>query len=134
VRQGFIEERTATINRIRGLLAEFGVVLPTSDSCGAQLLAEARNVQKEDRRCSGRCAVVIVEHATETLVPVYWLRWHDDRVRPQELVCEALMIAFSMGLREGIPWTGPMTKRTVRARDGASEWPDNSVAGRRNAQ
>ena len=28
VRQGFIGERTATINRLRGLLAEFGVVLP----------------------------------------------------------------------------------------------------------
>jgi transposase len=28
VRQGFVEERTATINRIRGLLAEFGLVLP----------------------------------------------------------------------------------------------------------
>jgi transposase len=28
VRQGFIEERTATINRLRGLLAEFGIVLP----------------------------------------------------------------------------------------------------------
>ena len=28
VRQGFIEERTATINRLRGLLAEFGFVLP----------------------------------------------------------------------------------------------------------
>lgn len=28
VRQGFIEERTATINRARGLLSEFGVVLP----------------------------------------------------------------------------------------------------------
>jgi transposase len=28
VRQGFIEQRTATINRIRGLLAEFGMVLP----------------------------------------------------------------------------------------------------------
>ena len=27
VRRGFVEERTATINRIRGLLAEFGVVL-----------------------------------------------------------------------------------------------------------
>ena len=26
--RGFVEERTATINRIRGLLAEFGVVLP----------------------------------------------------------------------------------------------------------
>lgn len=28
MRQGFIEHRTATINRIRGLLAEFGIVLP----------------------------------------------------------------------------------------------------------
>jgi transposase len=28
VRQGFIETRTATINRIRGLLSEFGIVLP----------------------------------------------------------------------------------------------------------
>jgi transposase len=30
VRQGLIEERTATINRLRGLLAEFGIVLPQS--------------------------------------------------------------------------------------------------------
>ena len=29
-RQGFVEERTATYNRLRGLLAEFGVVLPQS--------------------------------------------------------------------------------------------------------
>lgn len=28
VRQGFVEQRTATINRVRGLLAEFGIVLP----------------------------------------------------------------------------------------------------------
>ncbi len=28
VRQGFVEERTATLNRVRGLLAEFGHVLP----------------------------------------------------------------------------------------------------------
>src|SRR3974390_2529807 len=28
VRQGFVVERTATINRLRGLLSEFGVVLP----------------------------------------------------------------------------------------------------------
>jgi transposase len=32
VRQGFIEERTATINRLRGLLAEFGFVLPQSSA------------------------------------------------------------------------------------------------------
>ncbi|CAG9222330.1 hypothetical protein BCAR13_440163 [Paraburkholderia caribensis] len=29
-RQGFVEERTATYNRLRGLLSEFGVVLPHS--------------------------------------------------------------------------------------------------------
>ena len=28
VRQGFVEQRTATINRLRGLLSEFGIVLP----------------------------------------------------------------------------------------------------------
>ena len=27
-RQGFVEERTATYNRLRGLIAEFGIVLP----------------------------------------------------------------------------------------------------------
>jgi len=27
-RQGFVEQRTATLNRIRGLLSEFGIVLP----------------------------------------------------------------------------------------------------------
>lgn len=32
VRQGFIEQRTATINRIRGLLAKFGIVLPLKAS------------------------------------------------------------------------------------------------------
>jgi hypothetical protein len=27
-RQGFVEERTATYNRLRGLISEFGIVLP----------------------------------------------------------------------------------------------------------
>ena len=27
-RQGFVQQRTTTINRIRGLLSEFGIVLP----------------------------------------------------------------------------------------------------------
>ncbi len=34
-RQGFVEQRTATLNRIRGLLAEFGVVLATESRRGA---------------------------------------------------------------------------------------------------
>jgi len=32
VRQGFVEERTAAINRLRGLLSEFGIVLPQKAS------------------------------------------------------------------------------------------------------
>jgi transposase len=32
-RQGFIEERTALYNRLRGLIAEFGVVLPQKIAC-----------------------------------------------------------------------------------------------------
>jgi len=39
VRQGFIEERTATINRLRGLLAEFGFVLPQSSAAVRQGVA-----------------------------------------------------------------------------------------------
>ena len=39
-RQGFVEARTATINRIRGLLSEFGVVLPLKADV---VRVEARN-------------------------------------------------------------------------------------------
>lgn len=40
VRQGFVEERTATINRIRGLLSEFGIVLPKkADTVRRQAMA-----------------------------------------------------------------------------------------------
>ncbi len=44
VRQGFVEERTATINRVRGLMSEFGVVLPqraVEVRRGAALAAES---------------------------------------------------------------------------------------------
>jgi transposase len=41
VRQGFIVERTATINRLRGLLSEFGVVLPLRSVTVRRQAAEA---------------------------------------------------------------------------------------------
>lgn len=40
VRQGFVEQRTALINRIRGLLSEFGIVMPLKAST-VRLLAGA---------------------------------------------------------------------------------------------
>ena len=33
IRQGFVEERTASYNRLRGLIAEFGIVLPQKVAC-----------------------------------------------------------------------------------------------------
>jgi len=62
VRQGFVEERTATFNRLRGLLAEFGHVLPvrTSELCRRvpQLL------DKLPSRLAG-CVRDLLEHAEQ---------------------------------------------------------------------
>lgn len=41
VRQGFVQQRTATVNRLRGLLSEFGIVLPL----------KAATVRREAARC-----------------------------------------------------------------------------------
>jgi hypothetical protein len=46
--------------------------------------------------------VVKVEHSTEALAPTHRLRWRDDRGGPQELVCEALMIAFGVAVRHEV--------------------------------
>jgi transposase len=44
VRQGFVVERTALINRLRGLLAEFGVVLPLRSDTVRRQAAQAAEV------------------------------------------------------------------------------------------
>ena len=54
VRQGFVVERTATINRLRGLLAEFGVVLPLrSVTVRRQAAAAAENLPELAHRAIG---------------------------------------------------------------------------------
>ena len=58
-----------------------------------------RSVQKQNRRRSGSCTVIIVEHSAETLAPIHRLRGCDDRGGPQELVCKTLMIALCMVVR-----------------------------------
>src|SRR6516225_1980881 len=60
VRQGFVAERTATLNRIRGLIAEFGYVLPN----GAEQLR--RQVPEFIDRLPAqvaRCVRDLLEHA-----------------------------------------------------------------------
>jgi transposase len=39
-RQGYVEERTALYNRLRGLIAEFGIVLPQKVSCLRQMIGQ----------------------------------------------------------------------------------------------
>src|SRR6266850_368204 len=54
VRQGFVVERTATINRLRGLLCEFGVVLPLrSVTVRRQAAAAAEKLPELARRAIG---------------------------------------------------------------------------------
>jgi transposase len=54
VRQGFVVERTATINRLRGLMSEFGVVLPLrSVTVRRQAAAAAEYLPQLARRAIG---------------------------------------------------------------------------------
>jgi transposase len=42
-RQGFIEEKTATYNRLRGLISEFGVIAPQSTDALRYMVSEQKN-------------------------------------------------------------------------------------------
>ena len=55
VREGFKEERTATINRIRGLLGEFGVVLPQSSAVLRERLTEVLEDASNDIAGRANC-------------------------------------------------------------------------------
>ncbi len=57
VRSGFVEQRTATLNRLRGLLSEFGHVLPLS----------ARALRTQTRRCWSNCR--------RRRLPQRWICW-----------------------------------------------------------
>jgi hypothetical protein len=61
---------------------------------------QRRNVQKEDRGRSGRCAVVVVQHSTEALSLAHRLRWRSDWGRPQESVFKALMVSLGVIVRQ----------------------------------
>jgi transposase len=51
-RQGFVEERTATHNRVRGLLSEFGIVLPQSpDKLRSTIVARMDVLPSSANRC-----------------------------------------------------------------------------------
>ena len=62
VRQGFVEERTATVNRLRGLLSEFGIVLPLkADTVRRQAAAQLEQLPA----WAGRALADLLAHLTQ---------------------------------------------------------------------
>jgi transposase len=108
VRLGFVEERTATINRIRGLLAEFGVVLP-------QRAVEVRRgaaAQAERLPTLARQAIVdLLQH----------LRTLDERIGSYDRELEHLAQASEPARRlMTVPGVGPLTASATVASVGAA--------------
>ena len=101
VRQGFVEERTATINRIRGLLLEFGAVLPQRAEQvrrGAAALAET--------------LPALARHAIEDLLA--HLRALDERITGYDKELEQLAKASPAACRlMTINGIGPLTALAV---------------------
>jgi transposase len=103
VRQGFVEERTATINRIRGLLAEFGIVLP-------QRAAQVR-----------RAAVVVAQDlpvlAREAIADLRaHLNYLDGRIEHYERQLVALARQCESARRiQTMPGVGPLTASAITA-------------------
>ncbi len=103
VRQGFIEQRTATINRIRGLLAEFGVVLPQ----------RAEQVR--------RTAVVVAEElpvlARDAITDLRaHLSYLDERISHYERQLVELARQREAAVRiQRLPGVGPLTASAITA-------------------
>jgi len=61
-RQGFVEERTATINRLRGLLAEFGHVIPQR---AVEVRRQVPPLLEQLPARAARCVADLLEHVRE---------------------------------------------------------------------
>jgi len=82
VRQGFVSERTATINRLRGLMSEFGVVLPLrSKTIRQQAAGASENLPTLVRR-------VIAELLEHLQLLDTRIEAHDREIEVQARHCE----------------------------------------------
>jgi transposase len=103
VRQGYVEERTATINRIRGLLTEFGMVLP-------QRAAEVR-------RAAGILAERLPLLAREAIADLRaHLAYLDDRIDHYEQQLTTMNRHCAPAQRiMTMPGIGPLTASAITA-------------------
>jgi len=108
VRQGFVEERTGTLNRIRGLIAEFGYVLPN----GPEHIRRAvpAIIDALPARLAG-CVRDLLEHAERLATKV---REYEQAIR---LGVRDNELARRAQTRQGI---GPITASALVATVGSS--------------
>ncbi len=108
VRQGFVEERTATINRTRGLLAEFGIVLP--------------NRAAEVRRAAAACAEALPALARQAVTDLLsHLRSLDNRIAGYDRELEHLARESEAASRlMTVPGVGPLTALATVASVGSA--------------
>jgi transposase len=103
VRQGFIEQRTATINRIRGVLAEFGVVLPQR----AEQVRRAAVVMAEGLPILARDAIGDLRAH---------LSYLDERIARYERQLVELARQREAAVRiQSVPGVGPLTASAITA-------------------
>lgn len=103
VRQGYVEQRTATINRIRGLLAEFGMVLPQ----------RAAEVRRAAVALAGQLPVLAREAITDLRTHLTYL---DDRIIHYEQQITSLNRECEPARRiMTMPGIGPLTASAITA-------------------
>jgi transposase len=113
VRQGFVEERTATMNRIRGLLAEFGIVLPQR---AVELRRRLPAALEQLPTLAARALTDLREHVAVL----------DERIMAYERELTALARHSPAAQRaQQLPGIGPLTASAVVASVGEAHEFDN---------
>ncbi len=103
VRQGFVEERTATLNRLRGLLAEFGHVLPLR---AIEVHRRVPLLLDKLPTCVAVCARDLLEHAAQLAAKIHQ---YEQQIRGH---VRTNALASRAQLRMGI---GPITASALAA-------------------
>ncbi len=107
LREGLKEERTACINRIRGLLAEFGVVLPQSPEVLRQHLNDVLEDGSND--LAGMARLVLQRAQDQWREIDAHVKWCDQRIAEHQRVDEQVQRAAEL---LGV---GPITASAVVA-------------------
>lgn len=107
LREGYKEERTALINRIRGLLTEFGLVFPQSPDALQERLWAA--LEDADNELPGLARMALQQARLHWLQLETQIAWCDERIAAHVRSCEQARVAAQLC---GI---GPLTASAIVA-------------------